>query len=156
MESDRPTAAEPRPFRPGQFSLWTLLVVMTIWAGVCPFLKHVGLDVLTWLLIVVLVYAAVVAAVVLVRAVAIRAGERDPLSPRVLLSVRSEMEAAFWVDRLRQSGVRAMAVGENTAGFRAEAPGLVKVVVPRHDYDRAKTLLDGGSHSDADLSGGPD
>jgi len=156
MDSDRPAAAEPRPFWPGQFSLWTLLVVMTVWAGVCPFLKHLGLDALTWLLLVVLVYAALVAAVVLVRAVANRAGERDPLSPRVLLSVRSEMEAAVWVDRLRQSGVRAMAVGENTAAFRAEAPGLVKVVVPRHDYDRARTLLDEGSHSDADLSGGPD
>jgi hypothetical protein len=150
MDSDRPAAAEPRPFRPGQFSLRALLVVMTIWAGVCPFLKYLGLDVLTWLLIVVLIYVALVAAVVLVRAAAMGAGERDPSSPRVLLSVRSEMEAAMWVDRLRQSGVRAMAVGDYSAGFRAEAPGLVKVLVPRHDYDRAKKVFDEASQQEVD------
>jgi hypothetical protein len=155
MENDQPSAAESPPFRPGQFSLRTLLVVMTLWAGVCPFLKYLGLDVLTWLLIVVLVYAALIVAVVLVRAAVSGAGERDPLSPRVLVSVRSEAEAAMLVDRLRQSGVRAMAVGGYSAGFRAEAPGLVKVVVPRDDYHRAKTVLQ-SSCSEADLSPGPD
>jgi len=142
MENDRPAAAEPRPFRPGQFSLRAMVVVMTLWALVCPFLKYLGLDVLSWLLIVALVYVALIAAVVLARAAVIGAAERDPLGPRVLLSVRSEAEAAMWVDRLRQDGVRAMAVGDYSAGFRAEAPGLVNVVVPRHEYDRAKTVLD--------------
>lgn len=65
----------------------------------------------------------------------------DAMSPEVLVSVPSEMEAAAIVDALAEHGIRARAVGGYTSGFRAEAPGDVKVVVGRADLARARELL---------------
>ena len=65
----------------------------------------------------------------------------DPMSPEVLVSVPDEMEAAAIVDALAERGIRARAVGGYTSGFRAEAPGDVKVVVGRADLARARELL---------------
>jgi len=55
--------------------------------------------------------------------------------------VPSEMEAAAIVDALAEHGIRARAVGGYTSGFRAEAPGDVKVVVGRADMARAEEVL---------------
>ena len=65
----------------------------------------------------------------------------DPMSPEVLVSVSDEMEAAAVVDALAEHGIRARAVGGYTSGFRAEAPGDVKVVVGRADRARAEEVL---------------
>jgi len=65
----------------------------------------------------------------------------DPMSPEVLVSVPDEMEAAAIVDALAEHGIRARAVGGYTSGFRAEAPGDVKVVVGRADMARAEEVL---------------
>ena len=65
----------------------------------------------------------------------------DPLSPKVLVSVANEVEAAAVVSALAAHGIRARAVGGYTSGFRAEAPGLVKVVVGQADLARAEKVL---------------
>jgi hypothetical protein len=65
----------------------------------------------------------------------------DPVSPEVLVSVPDEMEAAAIVGALSQHGIRAHTVGGYTSGFRAEAPGMVKVMVGHGDLDRARELL---------------
>jgi hypothetical protein len=65
----------------------------------------------------------------------------DPMSPEVLVSVPNEVEAAAIVGALAEQGIRARAVGGYTSGFRAEAPGDVKVVVGRADLARAAAIL---------------
>jgi hypothetical protein len=64
------------------------------------------------------------------------------MTPEVLVSVPDEMEAAAIVGALGEHGIRAQAVGGYTSGFRAEAPGMVKVIVGRGDLARATELLD--------------
>lgn len=54
----------------------------------------------------------------------------------------SEVEATMIADELKREGIQAEAAGLLTAGFRAEAPGRVKVLVHLKDLARAKTLLD--------------
>jgi len=58
-----------------------------------------------------------------------------------LVSVPSEVEAAAIVTALAEYGIEAHAVGGYTAGFRAEAPGDVKVSVKHADLDRARQAL---------------
>ncbi len=65
----------------------------------------------------------------------------DPDRPETLLSVANEIEAAVIVGYLDQRGIRAFAAGGYTAGFRAEAPGDVKILVKQADLDRARKAL---------------
>lgn len=65
----------------------------------------------------------------------------DPERPETLLSVANEIEATVIVDYLDQCGIRAFAAGGYTAGFRAEAPGDVKILVKQADLDRARRAL---------------
>ena len=65
----------------------------------------------------------------------------DPNNPEVLVSVPSDVEAAGIVAELAARGVQASTTGDYTAGFRAEAPGQVSVVVRRADLDQAKRTL---------------
>jgi hypothetical protein len=60
----------------------------------------------------------------------------------VLISVPSEIEAAAIVSVLSERGIEATATGGLTAGFKAEAPGEVKVLVSAADAERAKLVLD--------------
>ena len=66
----------------------------------------------------------------------------DPESVEPLTTVATEFEAAAIVSALEAEGIRARAVGGFTAGFRAEAPGGVTVVVSEHDLDRANAVLE--------------
>ena len=59
----------------------------------------------------------------------------------------SEIEATLIADELKREGVQAEAAGILTAGFRAEAPGKVKVLVHESDLQRAQELLDDYIHS---------
>ena len=59
----------------------------------------------------------------------------------VLMSAANEAEAAIIIARLDAEGIQATTVGALTAGFRAEAPGFVQVLVPKADLDRAKQIL---------------
>ena len=68
--------------------------------------------------------------------------ESDPKSPVVLTSVPSEIEAAAIVTAMSAEGIEATATGGLTAGFRAEAPGEVQVMVRREDLAEARRLFD--------------
>jgi hypothetical protein len=65
----------------------------------------------------------------------------DPNSPDVLLSVSSEIEAAAIVTALAEYDIQAISVGGYTSGFKAEAPGVVAVVVKLAEFDCAKQAL---------------
>ncbi len=58
-----------------------------------------------------------------------------------LIDVQNEMEAAAIVNELQEAGIRAVADGDFTAGFRAEAPGSVHVRVRQADLGKAQELL---------------
>ncbi len=65
----------------------------------------------------------------------------DPNRPHVVTRVPTEFEAAVIVSALEAAGLKAMAVGGPTAGFRAEAPGEVAVVVPESEAEEAAAVL---------------
>jgi hypothetical protein len=58
-----------------------------------------------------------------------------------LTTVPGEYEATAIVSALEAEGIRATTVGGFTAGFRAEAPGGVSVMVLEDDLPRAKQIL---------------
>lgn len=53
-----------------------------------------------------------------------------------------EWEALLLVQRLREDGVMATATGTYTAGFLAEAPGLVSVYIKDRDVERAREVME--------------
>ncbi|MEM6506377.1 MAG: DUF2007 domain-containing protein [Planctomycetota bacterium] len=59
----------------------------------------------------------------------------------------TEVEATMAADELKREGIQAEPAGLLTAGFRAEAPGRVKVLVHERDLEQAKALLDEYLHS---------
>ena len=65
----------------------------------------------------------------------------DSMNPEVLVSLNNEMEAWAIVSALHAHGIRAETTGNYTAGFQAEAPGTVSVVVGRADIARARQVL---------------
>ena len=66
----------------------------------------------------------------------------DNLDTVVLAVVPSEMEATLIVDALRDLEITAESSGALTSGFRAEAPGGVRILVRSEDLARARTALD--------------
>lgn len=54
----------------------------------------------------------------------------------------TEVEATMIADELKRAGIQAEPAGILTAGFRAEAPGRVKVLVHQNDFEKGKALLD--------------
>jgi hypothetical protein len=66
----------------------------------------------------------------------------DPNELKVVASVPNEMEAGAIVNALEQKGIQAIATGEYTSGFRAEAPGEVKILVKSNEYEQAKQTLE--------------
>jgi hypothetical protein len=67
---------------------------------------------------------------------------QDPDQPVVLTLASNEAEAAIIVAALEEQGFRAEMAGQLTAGFRAEAPGGVKVLVRRADLEGARAALE--------------
>ncbi len=65
----------------------------------------------------------------------------DPNNPEVLTSVRTDVEAAAIVGALAALGIEASTTGGYTAGFRAEAPGCVNIIVKYVDLRRARIAL---------------
>lgn len=53
----------------------------------------------------------------------------------------TDMAAAMLVTILKDAGITAVAVGGFTAGFRAEAPGMVQVKTFASDADQAREVL---------------
>ena len=65
------------------------------------------------------------------------------LSPlEVLVQFPGEADANIIANALETEGIKAFLTGVNTASFRAEAPGLVRVMVRREDVDRARQILE--------------
>jgi hypothetical protein len=60
----------------------------------------------------------------------------------LLTSTPTEMEAGIIVGALEERGIRATMTGTYTAGFRAEAPGWVQVLVSEADLAAAKEILE--------------
>ena len=71
-----------------------------------------------------------------------------------LTSVRNEMEAGIIIGALEQEGIQAAMSGVYTAGFRAEAPGWVEVLVAEDDFSQAQAILQQvrDQHADVDWS----
>lgn len=65
----------------------------------------------------------------------------DPDAPEVVVAVPTDIEAATIVAALAARGVEASTTGGYTAGFRAEAPGEVQVIVKQSDLTRARLML---------------
>ena len=53
-----------------------------------------------------------------------------------------EVAASVMANALEAEGIKTALTGVNTASFRAEAPGLVNVMIRREDLDRARQILD--------------
>lgn len=53
----------------------------------------------------------------------------------------SESAASILVAVLEDEGIRAVATGGFTAGFRAEAPGVVRVQTLERDAERAAKII---------------
>ncbi len=62
----------------------------------------------------------------------------DQFAPEVLVEVQDDFEAGAVITALRERGVEASAVGGFTAGFIAEAPGYVQVVVRKVGFARCQ------------------
>jgi hypothetical protein len=73
-----------------------------------------------------------------------------PAHIKRLTSTPLEMEAGLIVSALEENGIKATLSGENTAGFRTEAPGWVQVLVAEEDLPRAQRVLEDSrrNHSD--------
>ena len=65
----------------------------------------------------------------------------DPYDLLVLRRVPDELTGLLIVGDLESQGIPATVIGGLTAQLRAEAPGLVSVVVRRCDLARAEALL---------------
>jgi hypothetical protein len=52
------------------------------------------------------------------------------------------MDAGIIVAALEENGIQATPSGASTAGFRAEAPGSVQVLVAEEDLPRARRVLE--------------
>jgi hypothetical protein len=61
--------------------------------------------------------------------------------PVVVAKYPTEFEASLTKNMLEEAGIPAQLVGAMTAGFRAETPGIVKVLVPGELAERALELL---------------
>jgi len=59
-----------------------------------------------------------------------------------LTSAPSEMEAGIILAALEDNGIKATMSGVYTAGFRAEAPGQVQILVSQQDLARAQQVLE--------------
>lgn len=62
-------------------------------------------------------------------------------TPVTLVSVPDELEAAMIVSALAAHGIDASTTGSFTAGFRAEAPGEVQILVRASELEKAQTAL---------------
>lgn len=66
----------------------------------------------------------------------------DPNSPKVLATVRTDIEAALIVNHLADRGIKAYVSGAGSATGWPEAPGDVQIVVRQIDLAQATELLD--------------
>ncbi|MDI9403936.1 MAG: hypothetical protein QM516_08690 [Limnohabitans sp.] len=65
----------------------------------------------------------------------------DPRESIVLARFPDELSALLLVGELQREGIPATVLGGLTAQLRAEAPGLVSVMIRRGDLVRAEQIL---------------
>ena len=65
----------------------------------------------------------------------------DSITAVELTSAANDMEAAAIVAALNAEGIETVTTGDFTAGFRAEAPGNVQIIVKSCDLARGQELL---------------
>ncbi len=67
---------------------------------------------------------------------------QDKPDPTVVLAlVPNEWQATLIANALRDRGINAQVTGATTAGFRAEAPGMVRVIVSKSQLEDARAAL---------------
>lgn len=72
----------------------------------------------------------------------------DHSEPITLAFFPDEMYAQMLVNALSDEGIMAQVAGGLTGGFRAEAPGMVKVLVRAADAEQAKGVFSAWEHED--------
>jgi hypothetical protein len=76
----------------------------------------------------------------------------DHPDPVVVARYPTEFEASLTRNMLNEAGIPSELVGGMTAGFRAETPGMVDVLVPGQFAEEAKLLIEQQAE-EADSSG---
>ena len=66
----------------------------------------------------------------------------EPCHLETLVRVLNEIEATVIANALGSEGIESSLAGVHTASFRAEAPGLVSLLVRQEDLNRARQILD--------------
>ena len=74
--------------------------------------------------------------------------DEDPVT---LCVVGTEVEATMIADALTDRGVDARASGVMTGGFRAEAPGSVKILVHASELQKARAVLEAYRREQSDI-----
>jgi hypothetical protein len=77
-----------------------------------------------------------------------------PLHPEHVVPVYSapnELEAGVFVAALEEAGIKSTMSGTYTAGFRAEAPGQVQILVAQEDLARAQEVIRKGEEDEEDV-----
>ena len=81
------------------------------------------------------------------------AAQNDPLTPKKIARFNTSYEASVLVAKLEKRGIDAKVVGAMVAGFQAEAPGYVDVLVPAAEYETAvNAVADLDSDSSSNIS----
>ena len=70
----------------------------------------------------------------------------DPKEPITLAFFPQELHAQLLADALQEAGIEAEVSGGVTGGFRAEAPGMVKVLIHAEDKDKATAVFEEWEH----------
>lgn len=68
-----------------------------------------------------------------------------------LIGFPYETGAAHVVAALDAVGIRSVTDGTATAGFRAEAPGEIRVMIAERDLERAKKILEEAQQETSDI-----
>ncbi len=67
---------------------------------------------------------------------------KDHPEPVVVARYSTEFEASLTRNMLQEAGIPSQLVGGMTAGFRAETPGMVDVLVPGQFAEEAKLMIE--------------
>ena len=74
--------------------------------------------------------------------------------PVVVARYPTEFEASLTRNMLNEAGIPSELVGGMTAGFRAETPGMVEVLVPGQFAEEAKLLIEEQEEGESDVAEG--
>ena len=123
------------------YSLMTLFGIVLVGSFFSLLIQQFGLTAITpWIIFTIFCGFLFLTGRWLIKGIQI-AKDADPTTPTKVGSFPTNYEAQLLVSKLKEAGVQASAVGSFTAGFQAESPGFVDVVVPRQDYKLAQKVI---------------